>query len=199
MTPKARTAKKTGARRAAPARKTEKPARAAAREAAPAARIRELEEEVRRLRAELALAAHEEDALISEPAAIVHGPATADSLEESGGRKTPARAIPEEEEEPFEDYDEDADLLAPNEGMLQRRHELDRERADRDLEQGDEPYWWVCPKCGEHMSEHEFDNIKVERCESCGGVTIDRAEIEQLLLFSEADHALAVRVRGLLQ
>ena len=175
----------TPKKKPAPARKP------AAARPSPAARVRELQEEVRRLRAELALAAREEETVVLAP-----GPIPPVELDPAIGRKTPTRPL---EEEPFEDYDEEADFLAPTEGMQERRHELDRERADRELELGDEAYWWICPKCGEHLSEHEFDNIKVERCESCGGVTVDRAEIEQLLLFSEADHALAVRVRGLLQ
>jgi hypothetical protein len=189
MTPKSGGAKK----KPAPAKR--KPAAAPL---SPAARIRELQAEVRRLRTELALAAREDETLVEETVVLAPGPVPPIELDPAIGRKTPTRPL-EEEEEPFEDYDEEADFLAPTEGMPQRRRELDRERADRELELGDEAYWWVCPKCGEHLSEHEFDNIKVERCESCGGVTIDRAEIDQLLLFSEVDHALAVRIRGLLQ
>jgi hypothetical protein len=99
----------------------------------------------------------------------------------------------------YEEYDEEKDFLAPGGSLTQRRQELDRERADRELELGDEAFWLVCPKCGEHLSEHDFDNIKIDRCESCGGVWIDKGECDLLLVFSETDHALAYRTRGLMQ
>jgi hypothetical protein len=105
----------------------------------------------------------------------------------------------EETDADYEEYDEEKDFLAPGGSLTQRRQELDRERADRELELGDEAFWLVCPKCGEHLSEHDFDNIKIDRCESCGGVWIDKGECDLLLVFSETDHALAYRTRGLMQ
>jgi hypothetical protein len=98
----------------------------------------------------------------------------------------------------YEDYDDEESFLSSMSGTAQRRRELDRERADRELELGDESFWLVCPKCGEFLAEHEFDNIKVERCESCGVVTIDKGEIE-LLMSSEEDRAVAYRIKGLLR
>ena len=98
----------------------------------------------------------------------------------------------------YEDYDEEESFLDPSAGMAERRRELDRERAGRELELGDAEYWLVCPKCGEHLTEHEFDNIKVERCESCGLVSVDKGEIE-LLMASEDKRLIAYRVKGLMQ
>jgi hypothetical protein len=98
----------------------------------------------------------------------------------------------------YEDYDEEDSFLDPSASMAERRRELDRERADRELELGDAEYWLVCPKCGEHLTEHEFDNIKVERCESCGLVSVDKGEIE-LLMASEDKRLIAYRVKGLMQ
>jgi hypothetical protein len=83
--------------------------------------------------------------------------------------------------------------------MRQRRQELDRERADREFELGEETYWLACPKCGEHLVEHEFDNVKVERCEGCAGLWADKGELDLLLFISEDDRALAYRTRGLMQ
>jgi len=163
-----------------------------------AQRIRELEAEVERLRE--ALAHHEPEGApsIEPPTLEVVAAAVAPEVDESAVRKTPI-ARPGEEDEAFEDYDEEPDFLESGPGMHLRRQELDRERADRELELGDESFWWICPKCGEHLSEHEFDNLKVERCESCGALCVDRGEIDLLLLFSEEDRTLAHRVRGLLQ
>lgn len=163
-----------------------------------AQRIRELEVEVERLRE--ALAQHEREGVPPTETPTLEAIDTTAVPEEdaSAVRKTPI-ARPVEEDEPFEDYDEEPDFLDSAQGMQLRRQELDRERADRELELGDEAFWWVCPKCGEHLSEHEFDNLKVERCENCGAFCLDRGEVDLLLLFSEEDRALAHRVRGLLQ
>jgi Transcription factor zinc-finger len=98
----------------------------------------------------------------------------------------------------YDDYDDDADFMPPTDGSAERRRELDRERADRELELEDEEFWLVCPKCGEHMVEHDFDNIKVERCESCGVASLDKGEIE-LLLASEDPRTVHYRAKGLLQ
>jgi hypothetical protein len=104
-----------------------------------------------------------------------------------------------EPETDYEDYDDEKDFLSPGSSTRQRRAELDRERADRELELGEETYWLVCPKCGEHLVEHEFDNVKVERCEGCGGLWADKGELDLLIFISEDDRALAYRTRGLMQ
>lgn len=110
----------------------------------------------------------------------------------------------EEEEDGFQsemtydDYDDDSDFIVQTDGIPQRRRELDRERADRELELEDEEFWLVCPKCGEHLVEHDFDNIKVERCESCGVVSLDKGEIE-LLLSTDDPRTVHYRTKGLLQ
>jgi len=98
----------------------------------------------------------------------------------------------------YDDYSDDMDYMDQDKGTSERRRELDRERADRELELEDEDFWLICPKCGEHLGEHDFDNIKVERCESCGVVCIDKGEIE-LLFSSEEPHTIAYRAKGLLQ
>jgi hypothetical protein len=163
-----------------------------------AQRIRELEAEIERLRDALAHHEREGVAPAETPTLEAVDVAVAPETDETAVRKTPI-ARPVEGDEPFEEYDEEPDFLDSAQGMQLRRQELDRERADRELELGDEPFWWICPKCGEHLSEHEFDNLKIERCENCGALCIDRGEIDLLLLFSEEDRSLAHRVRGLLQ
>ena len=98
----------------------------------------------------------------------------------------------------LDDFDDSETFLNPSEGISERRRELDRERADRELELGEEDYWLVCPKCGEHLVEHEFDSIKVERCESCGVVSLDKGEIE-LVLATDDERIITYRTKGLLQ
>lgn len=79
-----------------------------------------------------------------------------------------------------------------------RRQELDRERIDREGEMGDEPYWLVCPKCGDNLEEIEAEDVKLERCESCGGIYLDRGEVEMLLVLAKGRRGLR-RIRNVLQ
>ncbi len=78
-----------------------------------------------------------------------------------------------------------------------RRRELDRERMDRESEAGDEPFWMVCPKCGDAIEEIESEDVKLERCETCGGIYMDRGEVEMLLSLSRGREGLR-RIRNVL-
>lgn len=78
-----------------------------------------------------------------------------------------------------------------------RRRELDRERMDREGEAGDEPFWMVCPKCGDAIEEIESEDVKLERCETCGGIYLDRGEVEMLLSLSRGREGLR-RIRNVL-
>jgi hypothetical protein len=79
-----------------------------------------------------------------------------------------------------------------------RRQELDRERLDRESETGDESYWLVCPKCGDNLEEVETEDVKLERCETCGGIYLDRGEVEMLLSLGKGPRGLR-RIRNVLQ
>ncbi len=79
-----------------------------------------------------------------------------------------------------------------------RRQELDRERLDRESEAGDESFWLVCPKCGDNLEEIESEDVKLERCESCNGIYLDRGEVEMLLSLAKGPRGLR-RVRNVLQ
>ena len=37
-----------------------------------------------------------------------------------------------------------------------------------------------CPKCDLQMSPKEFDGVEVDRCFGCGGVYVDKGEMEQI-------------------
>ncbi len=159
------------------------------------AQLREREEEVRRLRQELeARPIGTREEAPETPA----GPDLSEDFEEAGGLgEEPPFEDTEfnEEEAAFEEFDEESYMATDS--IDARRRELDRERDERAEELGDESFWMVCPKCGEHLVEHEFDNIKIDRCESCWGVYIDKGEID--LLLSLNDRQLAARFRGLMQ
>jgi hypothetical protein len=80
-----------------------------------------------------------------------------------------------------DDLDETAGFFDRMDEIRARRNELDRERNDRELEQSDQPFWMICPKCGDLMEESEGENVKLERCENCGGLYLDRGEVDLIL------------------
>lgn len=60
------------------------------------------------------------------------------------------------------------------------RAKIDRERALREKEQMRQAHWMRCPKCGGELKEVLFRAVKVDRCQSCQGVWLDRGELEIL-------------------
>lgn len=152
----------------------------------------DLQEVVRRLRAERDSALAEAEKLQDR----------ARALEQEQSRRSaaePQKAGPGSFD-PTVDLEDDASAAAEDdlEGaagffdrmdeIRARRIELDRERNDRELEQSDQPYWMICPKCGDLMEEQESESIKLERCDTCGGLYLDRGEVDLLLsLTSDRD------------
>ncbi len=37
-----------------------------------------------------------------------------------------------------------------------------------------------CPRCGADLKEQHVENVKIDECHECGGVWLDRGELEQL-------------------
>lgn len=105
----------------------------------------------------------------------------------------------EEEDEvpPPEEMDDVETLYSRMDDPRVRRGELDRERIERESESSDESWWMVCPKCGDSMDEVEGEDVKLERCESCGGIYLDRGEVEMLLSLAQGRQGLQ-RVRNVL-
>ena len=62
----------------------------------------------------------------------------------------------------------DAELLA------RRRAELDAQRRSSIAGK------IKCPRCGSEMSEVAVEHVKVDRCTGCGGVFLDKGELEIL-------------------
>lgn len=103
----------------------------------------------------------------------------------------------EEEPSPTEDLDDVESIYDRMDDPRVRRQELDRERIDRESEAGDEPYWRVCPKCGDSLDEVESEDVKIDRCENCGGIYFDHGEVEMLLSIARGRHGLR-RIRSAL-
>ena len=79
------------------------------------------------------------------------------------------------EEKPSRNEDEyfarlDADL------MKERRARLDaeREKAERTS------HYNKCPRCGIDLVEHEHNGVKIDQCDECGGIWLDKGELEMI-------------------
>ena len=47
----------------------------------------------------------------------------------------------------------------------------------------------VCPKCSNEMRSYERNRVLVDQCTGCGGLFLDRGELEQLAAAETAWHA----------
>jgi ribosomal protein L37AE/L43A len=69
-----------------------------------------------------------------------------------------------------------------HEYFAKRDAELIRERRDRlDEErriQERSSHYNKCPRCGDDLSEHDHNGVKIDQCDSCGGIWLDKGELE---------------------
>ena len=65
---------------------------------------------------------------------------------------------------------ESSDLLS------RRRQELDAERERRERE----AHAMRCPRCGGHLAERRYQGVSIDECRDCGGVFLDKGELELL-------------------
>ena len=65
-------------------------------------------------------------------------------------------------------HQKDLELLA------KRRAELDAQRRNSTVGN------IKCPRCGSEMNEVAIEHVKVDRCAGCGGVFLDKGELEIL-------------------
>jgi hypothetical protein len=61
---------------------------------------------------------------------------------------------------------------------------LAAQRADREVAEAAETlrkkHWMRCAKCGNVMETMGFRGVEIERCPGCGGVYLDKGELEIL-------------------
>lgn len=62
-----------------------------------------------------------------------------------------------------------------------RRAELDREAAAA-AKAG-----LTCPRCGNALTEREFQTVKLDACDRCKGVWFDAGELEMVMLLKKGD------------
>jgi hypothetical protein len=96
----------------------------------------------------------------------------------------------EEQEGDADDLDDVDAIYGRMDDPRVRRQELDRERLDRESEAGDEPYWMICPKCGDALEEVDAEDLKLDRCEACAGIYLDHGEVEMLLMLARGPDGL---------
>jgi hypothetical protein len=80
-----------------------------------------------------------------------------------------------EEKKPSKTEDEyfvklDAELIKAQRAKL----DAERAKAERDS------HYMRCPKCGGQLEEVEFHHMKIDRCQDCGGIWLDKGEMEML-------------------
>ncbi len=64
----------------------------------------------------------------------------------------------------------EADLIKAQRAKLY----ADRAKAERDY------HYMRCPKCGGQLVELEYHHMKIDRCQDCGGIWLDKGEMEML-------------------
>lgn len=67
-----------------------------------------------------------------------------------------------------------------------QRAKLDEDRAKAERAS----HYMRCPKCGGQLEEVEFHHMKIDRCQDCGGIWLDKGELEML------EHVDQSRIRG---
>lgn len=81
---------------------------------------------------------------------------------------------------------------------LERRKQWAREQAAKmaadDKERVKQTHWMKCPKCGMDLQEIALHGVKVDQCANCGGIFLDKGEIEQI---SKHDNSVVDRVFSL--
>lgn len=61
---------------------------------------------------------------------------------------------------------------------LQRLREAIKEEAQK---HGDDPVTMNCPRCSGKLHSQVYDEVNIDRCDTCGGVWLDAGELEQII------------------
>lgn len=72
-----------------------------------------------------------------------------------------------------------------DEARVKREARLERLRKEgekAELEKLRAAHWMKCPKCGHDMKATPIEGVDLEQCTFCGGVYLDRNELDGLLL-----------------
>ena len=67
------------------------------------------------------------------------------------------------------------------EALAALRSKLDAQRAELKASASRPANWMYCPKCGGQLAEQRRGEVVVDACGGCGGVFLDKGELELLL------------------
>jgi acetyl-CoA carboxylase beta subunit len=76
------------------------------------------------------------------------------------------------------------------------REEAARKMEREELERMKELHWMRCPKCGMALEEIEYRGVMVDVCLSCGGMFLDKGEVEKII--AAEDRGILARLGSLL-
>ncbi len=63
---------------------------------------------------------------------------------------------------------------------IKRKEQAKIKKGHEEREKLKRLHWMRCPKCGSELKEISFRDVSIDRCAGCGGVFLDRGELEQL-------------------
>ena len=74
------------------------------------------------------------------------------------------------------------EFIAKQEAVARHKAAVDKARqmAASEREAAKKLHWMKCPKCGSDLEEIELHGVKVDQCAHCGGVFLDKGELDRL-------------------
>jgi uncharacterized protein len=57
---------------------------------------------------------------------------------------------------------------------MRKKLDADRKKAERSSHRN------KCPRCGGDLTEQHAEQVKIDECSDCGGIWLDKGELEQL-------------------
>ena len=87
-------------------------------------------------------------------------------LDESGETMSTEEKPSRNEHEYF--VKRDAELIQ------ERRARLDEKRSSQERSS----HFNKCPRCGTDLSEHDHNGVKIDQCRNCGGMWLDKGELQ---------------------
>jgi uncharacterized protein len=79
--------------------------------------------------------------------------------------------------------------------MKERRARLDSERTKHERS----VHFNKCPKCGCDLTEREHHHVKVDGCLECGGIWLDKGELEMIEEFDRRGSGFAGSLFGFMR
>jgi uncharacterized protein len=79
--------------------------------------------------------------------------------------------------------------------IKERRARLDAERLTRERS----AHYNKCPRCGCDLAEREHHHVKIDECPECGGMWLDKGELEMIEEIDRRDSGFIASLFGLLR